>query len=609
MLQGDQKNLLLAVILCAAIIFGWEFFFQAPKRAQENAARNTTQNEALVDKQKQKNLESDATLLPLSDESLPTPMPTPSTSPEQPAVDATIGATSEKIERQENTPQVLEDGPRVKIETDALKGSISLKGAKIDNVSLQKFRSSLDPESPHIKLLQAGQNAYFVQFAWRVSEGVETPNHATLWQSNSSSLTPQKPLLLHWTNKDGVRFEQHIAIDKNYMLDIEQRVINRSAVNIAVQPYGVIQRQGKPQTLDFYILHEGPIGYLDNSLEELSYKKILKKQRVKVEGQGGWIGITDKYWMTALIPDPNKKTQGLFRAASRNEQSIFQTDIIYTQSNSLAPGESSSQTSRVFVGAKSVPLLDKYAEQFDIAGFDLAVDFGWFYFITKPIYSAITFFSKLLGNFGLAILALTVVIKLLFLPLSYKSYVSISKMKDLQPEMIVLREKHKEDKKALQKDMLALYKKHGVNPVAGCLPILLQIPVFFALYKVLFIAIEMRHAPFFGWIHDLSAPDPLGMLTLFGILPWKIPLILEPINLGLWPIAMGLSMWLQQKMNPAPVDPIQKKIFAFLPLLFTFLLGRFPAGLVIYWTWNNVLTITQQWLITRHVKLRKLQNA
>ena len=605
MLQSDQKNLLLAVVLCAAIIFGWEFFFQAPKRAQENATRNTTQNKSLLDKQNQKSLEQDGSLLPLSNESLPIP----STSAEQPAVDAAIGVTGEQIEEQEYAPQVLASGPRVKIETDALKGSISLKGAKLDDMSLLRFRTSLDSDSPHIKLLQAGQNSYFVQFAWRVSEGVEAPNHKTLWQSNSNILTPQKPLLLHWTNKDGVRFEQRITIDKDYILTMEQRVINRSAVTIAVQPYGVIQRQGKPQTLDFYILHEGLIGYLDQSLKELSYKKILKKQRVQVEGQGGWIGITDKYWMTALIPDPRKTTQGLFRVASRNEQNIFQTDIIYTQNDSITPGESSSQTSRIFVGAKSVPLLDKYAEQFDIAGFDLAVDFGWFYFITKPIYSAITFFSKLLGNFGLAILALTVVIKLLFLPLSYKSYVSISKMKDLQPEMIVLRERHKDDKKALQKDMLALYKKHGVNPIAGCLPILLQIPVFFALYKVLFIAIEMRHAPFFGWIHDLSAPDPLGVLTLFGILPWQIPLILEPINLGIWPIAMGLSMWLQQKMNPAPVDPIQKKIFAFLPLLFTFLLGRFPAGLVIYWTWNNVLTISQQWLITRHVKSRKLQNA
>ena len=606
MLQSDQKNLLLAVILCAAIIFGWEYFFQAPRRVQENSVQSTSQNNTLGKSEQeineQKAIERENELLPLADNKLPTPSETSTDS----TLDETSAPLASKPIAQE---QAIDSSARVKIKTPALLGSIALKGAKLDTLDLQKFNTDLSPDAQKINLLKTGQNAYFVQFAWRVSEGVQAPSHKTIWKSNANLLTPEKPLLLHWENDDGVRFEQHISIDENYMLTIQQRVINRSNSTIAVQPYGVIQRKGKPQTLDFYILHEGLIGYLNQELEEISYKKILKKQRVQVEGQGGWIGITDKYWMTALIPDPEKKTQGMFRAANRNEQSVFQTDIIYTQNNTLAPNESNSQTSRIFAGAKSVPLLDSYSQKYNIAGFDLAVDFGWFYFITKPIYSAINFFSQLLGNFGLAILALTVTIKIIFLPLSYKSYVSIGKMKDLQPEMLALRERHKDDKKALQKDMLELYKKHGVNPVAGCLPILLQIPVFFALYKVLFISIEMRHAPFFGWIHDLSAADPLGMLTLFGLLPWQVPQIIEPMNLGLWPIAMGLSMWLQQKMNPAPVDPIQKKIFAFLPLLFTFLLGGFPAGLVIYWTWNNILTIAQQWAITRHVKRRKLKKS
>ena len=611
-MQGDPKNLLIAIILCTAILFGWEFFFQAPKRAQQTETganlTETTQRETTT--------ESEGALLPLGGQTLPTPDPSAAQKD-----DAVLGGDSSlpalETAQDKNKGTGSREG-RVAIETPALTGSIALKGAKIENIVLRNFRETQERDSPQVTLLRDGSAPhvapYFVQFAWRVSEGVDAPDHNTLWnlgkgkyekrRGEQARLTPTAPLLLHWTNEEGVRFELLFSIDEQYMVTLKQRVVNGSPRAIAVQPYGVIQRQGKPPTLDFYILHEGLIGYLDSSLEEITYKKALKKQRLAYESTGGWLGITDKYWMTALVPDPRKNVTALFRTASRQyngvDIDVFQADILYATSN-LASQEGIEQLSRIFVGAKSVPLLDRYAQEYDIAGFDLAVDFGWFYFITKPIYFAITFFSRLLGNFGLAILALTVVIKILFLPLSYKSYVSISKMKTLQPEMTILRERHKDDKKALQQDMLALYKKHGVNPVAGCLPILLQIPVFFALYKVLFVSIEMRHAPFFGWIHDLSAPDPLGMLTLFGIIPWQVPQLLQPLNLGLWPIAMGVSMWLQQKMNPAPVDPLQKKIFAFLPILFTFLLGRFPAGLVIYWTWNNTLTIAQQWVITRHV--------
>ena len=621
-MQGDPKNLLIAIVLCTAILFGWEFFFRAPQGTQPPAQQTadgrqtqqgTTQQGATQQGATQEGATGD--LLPLGEQTLPTPdqqtSQTKGTTGETgndllgdaSSLPAPDGSTEEQGGEVNNA---LSRGAMVAIETPALKGSIALKGAKVERIILRDFRETLADDAPPITLLQTEPSPYFVQFAWRVSEGVEAPDHNTLWQSEQTRLTPSSPLLLHWTNEADVRFELRFSIDDHYMITLEQRVVNGSERVITVQPYGVIQRQGKPPTLDFFILHEGLIGYLDSSLEEITYKKALKKQRFAYKSKGGWLGITDKYWMTVLVPDAGKSVNALFRTATRQRPSdglsidVFQADILYPTSN-LAPQEKVEQVSRLFVGAKSVPLLDRYAQQHDIAGFDLAVDFGWFYFITKPIYHAITFFSQLLGNFGLAILALTVVIKILFLPLSYKSYVSISKMKTLQPEMTTLRERHKGDKKALQQDMLALYKKHGVNPVAGCLPILLQIPVFFALYKVLFVSIEMRHAPFFGWIHDLSAPDPLGMLTLFGLVTWQVPQLLQPLNLGLWPIVMGLSMWLQQKMNPAPVDPIQKKIFAFLPILFTFLLGRFPAGLVIYWTWNNVLTIAQQWVITRHV--------
>ena len=610
-MQGDPKNLLIAIVLCAAILFGWEFLFQTRQRATPQ-----TETGAVSSSSEQTNAQTntDGALLPLAENTLPTPDQSSVKKESLVLGDSSLPAPDTTKDEGSDTggKEEAKGGARVLIETPALTGSIALTGAKIENIVLRNFRETQEPDSPSITLLQTEPSPYFAQFSWRVNEGVEAPDHNTIWNRNSdlSKLTPQSPLLLHWTNKEGIRFELLFSIDEQYMITLVQRVVNASLDTIAVQPYGVIQRQGKPPTLDFYILHEGLIGYLDQSLEEITYKKALKKQRLAYKSTGGWLGITDKYWMTALVPDPRKPVDALFRAATRQRQKdgvaidVFQADILYPTSN-LAPQEKFEQQSRLFVGAKSVPLLDRYAQEYDIAGFDLAVDFGWFYFITKPIYRAITFFSRLLGNFGLAILALTVVIKLLFLPLSYKSYVSISKMKKLQPEMVTLRERHKDDKKALQQEMLALYKKNGVNPIAGCLPILLQIPVFFALYKVLFVSIEMRHAPFFGWIHDLSAPDPLGALTLFGLGGWQVPQLLQPLNLGLWPIAMGLSMWLQQKMNPAPVDPIQKKIFAFLPILFTFLLGRFPAGLVIYWTWNNVLTIAQQWVITRHVNRPK----
>ena len=617
MLQGDPKNLLIAIVLCTAILFGWEFLFQAPQREQQNTEQQSSRQTDASESQSQSGATTDGALLPIEGNTLPTP----AQQSELKKDDAPLGdasslpvpdATKDTGSATSGSATSNATSDRVIIETPALTGSIALRGGKIENIVLRNFYETQEEDSLPVTLLQEDPSPYFVQFSWRVSEGVEAPDHNTLWSSEQTRLTPQAPLLLHWTNGEGVRFELLFSIDEHFMLTLEQRVANGSARTIAVQPYGVIQRQGKPPTLDFYILHEGLIGYLNESLEEITYKKALKKQRLAYESKGGWLGITDKYWMTALIPDPRKPVTALFRAATRQRDGIaidvFQADILYA-SSSLAPQAESEQLSHIFTGAKSVPLLDRYAQEHDIAGFDLAVDFGWFYFITKPIYNAITYFSRLLGNFGLAILALTVVIKFLFLPLSYKSYVSISKMKTLQPEMTVLRDRHKDDKKALQQEMLGLYKKHGVNPVAGCLPILLQIPVFFALYKVLFVSIEMRHAPFFGWIHDLSAPDPLGVLTLFGLIPWQIPQLLQPLNLGLWPIAMGLSMWLQQKMNPAPVDPIQKKIFAFLPILFTFLLGRFPAGLVIYWTWNNMLTIGQQWVITRHVSRRKPKTA
>jgi YidC/Oxa1 family membrane protein insertase len=401
-----------------------------------------------------------------------------------------------------------------------------------------------------------------------------------------------------------VRFEQVITLDKNFMFTIQQRVVNEAGEVLTVSPYGVISRTGTPDILGFYILHEGMIGVFDEVLEEVDYSDLIEdglvKPAQKQSTTGGWLGITDKYWLTALVPDANETVQTSFTGDRANNRDRYQADFL-TDAKSIAPGQTLEVTNRLFAGAKETVLLDSYQDNLGISNFDLAVDFGWFYWLTKPIFYGIHFLNGVLGNFGLAILALTLGIKLLFFPLANKSYRSMSKMKLLQPKMMDLKERYGDDRQKLNMEMMELYKKEKVNPLSGCLPILLQIPVFFALYKVLFVTIEMRHAPFYGWINDLSAPDPLGLLEGFGMFPWEVPAALAIVNIGIWPLIMGLTMFLQQKLNPAPADPIQAKVFMFMPIMFTFILGGFPAGLVIYWAWNNSLSILQQYVIMRRM--------
>ena len=427
---------------------------------------------------------------------------------------------------------------------------------------------------------------------------LKVPDSKTVWQADHPSVQPSRPLTLSWDNGQGVRFIQVIEIDDNFMMTVTQRVENSSTQAISTHPYGRIARTHTPDTLGFYILHEGPLAVFNDTLKEVDYDDLQEGPADATKSTGGWIGITDKYWLAALIPDQKEPYTGTFRYSQPNKQDTYQADFMTQAPQVIAPGATAQTVSHIFVGAKEVNLLDRYEVQLGIARFDLAVDFGWFYFLTKPLFFVLDYFFKMLGNFGLAILLLTVCVKAIFFPLANKSYKSMSKMKALQPEMTKLKERHGGDRTKMNQEMMALYKKEKVNPASGCLPIMLQIPVFFALYKVMFVTIEMRHQPFFGWIHDLSAPDPMYLVTLFGAIPWDPP---QFLLIGIWPVFMGISMYAQQLLNPQPADPVQAKIFLFMPLFFTFLLGSFPAGLVIYWTWNNLLSVTQQYIIMKRM--------
>ena len=507
----------------------------------------------------------------------------------------------------ENTKStVITTVPRVSVISKEVSGSISLKGARIDDVTLSQYRETLDPDSNLIDLLLKSneRNPYFLEFGWSSPDGVKVPNGKTLWKASKAILSPDSNVTLSWDNGEGVVFYQDISIDDTFMFTVNQRVKNNSKNLITLYPYGLIRRTGEPDTTRFFVLHEGPLGVFDGTLSEKSYEDLedagKKGINIKPLEAGGWIGLTDKYWLTALLPDQKEIFNFTYRHLNSNGGQ-YQTDFlgkaIKIKSNSQ--GES---LSRAFAGAKRLTLFDDYEERFDIKHFDLAIDFGWFYFLTKPFFYALSWANDYLGNFGLAILAITVIVKLVFFPLANKSYKSMAKMRNLGPEIKKLRERVGDDRQKLNQEMMNLYKKEKVNPAAGCLPILVQIPVFFALYKVLFVSIEMRQTPFFGWIKDLSVADPTSMFNLFGLLPYSTSMLPDFLNLGVWPLLMGVTMFLQQRLNPTPPDPIQAKIFAWMPVAFTFLLATFPAGLVIYWTWNNLLSICQQWLIMNGMK-------
>lgn len=513
--------------------------------------------------------------------------------------------------------EALGTAARVPIQTPNLKGSLSLQGARIDDLYLTRYRETLDKDSPPVELFrpQGMEHAYFAQFGWtgpNVQGGVPGPN--TVWRLTSgATLTPTTPVTLTWDNGAGLRFTRVIAIDEQYLFTVTDTVANLSAQAITIAPYGSVQRQGVPGDLGKQmILHEGAIGAFGDAdgyrTEQVKYKDWAKKPRIENESTGGWLGITDKYWLAALIPNQSEKVDTRFSVRDAERTNIHEANML-GEAHVIQPGRQITETQRLFAGAKRNEILKSYEESLGLPRFVYAIDWGMFWFLTRPIFMVVEFFYGMLGNFGLAILALTVVVKLIMFPLANKSYESMSKMRTLQPKMEEIKKRFKDDPQKQQQETMALYQREKINPLAGCLPILVQIPVFYALYKVLFVTIEMRHAPFFGWIRDLSARDPSTIWTLFGIIPWdpaSLPVLGSLLNgslhLGVLPIFYGLTMWLQMAMNPPAQDPMQRKIFAFMPLIFTFIMAPFAAGLLIYWAWNNILSIIQQYFIMHRFK-------
>ena len=581
----ENRNMILAIVLSMAVLIAWQYFSGIPQmeqQRQQHAAQQQAQQQQAADTSGQAG----------------TAAPAPGTTAPAPAATAPKALT--RAEALARTPRAVIDTPRVI-------GSVALKGGRIDDLSLKDYRETVDPNSPIIVLLSpsGGPNPFYAEFGWVPGAGstVAVPNAETLWNApEGAKLTHEAPLVLTWDNGAGLVFRRTLSIDANYMFHVVDEVENTTAAPVALHPYGLVSRHGTPHVLGYYILHEGLIGVTSEAgLHEIKYKDIAERKTETFPSVGGWLGITDKYWAATVIPGIQEKVQARFSAAQAGNDFSYQTDFL-GDAVSVAPGAKASTEGRLFAGAKEVRVVDGYQTTYNIDRFDLLIDWGWFYFITKPLFLLIDWIYKGVGNFGVAILIVTVLIKGVFFPLANKSYASMAKMKAVQPEITALRERYGDDRVKLQQEMMEIYKKEKINPIAGCLPILIQIPVFFALYKVLFVTIEMRHAPFFGWIKDLSAPDPTTIFNLFGLIPWdpgQVPVIGHFLLLGVWPIIMGITMWAQMKLNPAPPDPTQKMIFDWMPLIFTFMLGSFASGLVIYWAWNNTLSVIQQSIIMR----------
>nr|WP_319391294.1 membrane protein insertase YidC [uncultured Cohaesibacter sp.] len=568
----NNRNLFLAIALSFIVLLGWQYFVAGPRMEAEKARQ-----EQLAAQQAEQAGTTEQT----------NTAPAPGTTP---AAATTAGAVP-------LSPQAtLSQSVRVDIDTPKLSGSINLTGARIDDLHLNEYRETLDAGSPTITLMAPSnsQHPYYAEFGWVSGSGdIALPNANTVWTApEGAKLTLDKPLVLTWDNGAGLTFVRTISVDNNYLFTIDQKVENTSDAAVALYPYGLISRHGTIKTSGIYILHEGLIGVDgEDGLQEVKYKDIAEK---KIEQPSktakGWVGITDKYWATAVIPPQGQTFQPSFRYNEIAGKPAYQSDYLGDAVN-VAAGASVSYKTNLFAGAKEVATLRKVEESTSALNFDLMIDWGWFYFITKPMFWAIDHLYGLVGNFGIAVLLITVIVKAIFFPLASKSYASMAKMKLLQPKMEEIKKNMGDDKQAQQQAIMKLYQEEKVNPLAGCLPIVIQIPVFFSLYKVLYTTIEMRHAPFFGWIQDLSAPDPTNLFTLFGLVPWDTPTFLA---IGIWPLIMGVTMFIQMKLNPTPPDPTQKMIFTWMPIMFTFMLARMPAGLVIYWAWNNSLSIIQQ---------------
>ena len=557
----ENKNVLAAVVLSTVIIMMWQFWYGEP--VPQN------QNQEQVQEQQ---LKGDKPLAP--------------------------AITQKKIETKLTRSDAINEGDRLIIENKNIKGSISLTGALIDDLTLKNYNQENNSDTKKVILLNPKkyEQAYFLETGWATSGNEIVPDNQSKWSVKGNKvLSPNNPVTLEWENGNGLTFIKNFNIDDQYLITVNEEVKNTSTQTVSLFHYAQVTRQQKPDVQNFYILHEGLIGVVDESLNEVNYDDVQDKKK-SYTGSKGWVGITDKYWLTAVVPEKGKNFNAEFVY-----DKAFKANYIITDPTVINVNQTGSNTSSLFIGAKEVSIVDGYAENLGFHKFDLAIDWGWFHFFTKPLFFVIDYLFKLSGNFGIAIILLTAAIRLLFFPLANYSFASMAKMKALQPEMQRIKDLYKDDKQKIQMEMMSLYKKEKVNPVSGCLPILIQIPFFFAIYKMLFVTIEMRHAPFYGWIQDLSAPDPTSIFNFFGLIPWDPPSFLM---IGAWPIIMGITMYVQQKLNPAPPDPIQAKIFAFFPLFLTVLLASFPSGLVIYWSINNVLTMAQQYVIIKKTKIK-----
>ena len=556
----ETRNVLLAIILSTIVLIFWATFFEAPIVEQKPTEKQISTSESSS---------------------------TPSIEEIQ---------TAKKTSRKEAISKIK----RIKLENENIKGSISLEGGIIDDVTFKNYRKSLKSEEKVTFLNpKNSEEGYYIETGWASNKNdkLKLPTDKTIWKTKGNNLlSANNPVILEWDNEEGLTFTKKFELDNKFLFKITQSIKNNSDKAFQFFPYAQITRNYKPEVTPIYILHEGFLGVFGDELNEKDYEDI-EDEKFTINSSKGWLGITDKYWLTAIVPEKGKDFKSEF--SSKNKK--YRANFIIKEPVILNPNDSATNIVNAFVAAKEVAVIDNYAKKLGIEKFDLAIDWGWFYFFTKPLFFVIDYFFRMTGNFGLAIVIITALVRLIFFPLANYSFRSMAKMKVLQPEMVRLKELHKDDKAKLQQEMMALYKREKVNPISGCLPVLIQIPFFFAIYKMLYVTLEMRHQPFFGWIEDLSARDPTSIFNLFGLIPWDPPTFLM---IGAWPILMGLSMYLQQKLNPTPPDPIQAKIFMFFPLFLTIILAPFPSGLVVYWTINNILTIAQQWVIMRKTKVK-----
>jgi YidC/Oxa1 family membrane protein insertase len=571
----NNRNFFITIALSVLILLVWQVFYMNPKiEAQRQQAQIEAQRVAEQTKA------SDPAVAPAAGAAAPV-------STEAAAGNVSLDAA------------LAQDG-RIAFETPHLKGSINLKGGRFDDVILKEYRETVEQTSPNIHLLVPSPvgNGYFAEIGYAGDAALGAlPGPDTVWTADAgATLSPEKPVTLTYVNDKGLTFKREIKVDTDYLFTVTDSVTNGTATDAAISPYGRITRYQKPQEASVYVLHEGAIGYHETAgLQEINFGNLEEDKEVKPEkGANGWLGFTDKYWAAALVPASGTDYQVRY-SRFEDGRPRFQADYL-SDPLTLKAGETKTVETNLFAGAKEVDIINKYLDEKNFTRFDLMIDWGWFYFLTKPMFYLMDWLNKFLGNFGLAILATTVVVKLIFFPLANKSYVSMAHMKTAQPKMLEIKEKYKDDRQKQQQAMLELYKTERINPIAGCWPVLLQIPVFFALYKVIYVTIEMRHAPFYGWIHDLSAPDPTSIFNLFGLLPFAVPAFLL---IGVWPLLMGITMFLQMRMNPTPPDPTQAAIFTWMPVIFTFMMATFPAGLIIYWAWNNFLSILQQGYIMK----------